>query len=64
MAWMGWPPACPSSCSALADGVVRVQLDEAGSVKEFDVEGGYVQVTGTKVIILADKAQELIKMLF
>ncbi len=44
--------------SALADGVVRVQLDEAGSVKEFDVEGGYVQVTGTKVIILADKAQE------
>ena len=44
--------------SALADGVVRVQLDEAGSVKEVDVEGGHVQVTGTKVIILADKAQE------
>ena len=44
--------------STLADGVVRVQKDEGGSFKEFSVEGGYVQVTGDKVIILADKAEE------
>lgn len=43
--------------STLADGVVRVQEDEGGSMKEFVIEGGYVQVDGTKVIILADKAE-------
>ena len=44
--------------STLADGVVRVQKDEGGPFKEFAVEGGYVQVSGDKVIILADKAEE------
>ena len=42
--------------STLADGVVRVQKDEGGPFKEFAVEGGYV--SGDKVIILADKAEE------
>lgn len=44
--------------STLADGVVRVQKDEGGPFKEFAVEGGYVQVSGDRVIILADKAEE------
>ena len=44
--------------STLSDGIVRVQEDEGGSFKEFAVEGGYVQVSGTKVIILADKAEQ------
>ena len=44
--------------STLADGVVRVQKDEGGPFKEFAVEGGYVQVSGDKVIILADRAEE------
>ena len=44
--------------STLSDGVVRIQEDEGGSFKEFVVEGGYVQVSGTKVIILADKAEQ------
>lgn len=44
--------------STLSDGVVRVQEDEGGSFRQFAIEGGYVQVSGTKVIILADKAEE------
>lgn len=44
--------------STLADGIVRVQENDGGPVKEFAIEGGYVQVSGTKVIILADKAEE------
>ncbi len=44
--------------SALADGPVRVQKEEGGPFTEFAVEGGYVQVTGKKVIILADKAEQ------
>lgn len=43
--------------STLSDGVVRVQENEGDSFKEFAVEGGYVQVNGTKVIVLADKAE-------
>ena len=43
--------------STLSDGVVRVQENEGGPFKEFAVEGGYVQVSGTKVIVLADKAE-------
>jgi F-type H+-transporting ATPase subunit epsilon len=44
--------------STLADGVVRIQEEEGGPHKEFAIEGGYVQVDGKKVIILADKAEE------
>ena len=45
--------------STLADGTVRVQENEGGEFRKFAIEGGYVQVTGKKVIILADKAEEL-----
>lgn len=44
--------------STLRDGNVRIQEEEGGAFKEFAIEGGYVQVSGTKVIILADKAEE------
>ncbi len=45
--------------SALADGTVRITKEEGGSSEQFAIEGGYVQVTGKKVIILADKAEAL-----
>ena len=41
--------------SPLADGLVRVVKDN-GEATEFECSGGYVQVTGEKVIVLADKA--------
>ena len=41
--------------SPLADGTVRVEK-EGGEAVEFECFGGYVQVTGEKVIVLADKA--------
>ena len=42
--------------SLLADGVVRIQAENGGEAKRFALQGGYVQVTGQKVIILADRA--------
>lgn len=42
--------------SVLADGVARVQSEKDGDVKHFALQGGYVEVTGEKVIILADRA--------
>ncbi len=42
--------------SPLADGLVRVEK-EGGEADEFECFGGYVQVTGEKVIVLADKAE-------
>ena len=42
--------------SVLADGVVRIQAENGGEMKRFAFQGGYVQVTGRKVIILADRA--------
>ena len=42
--------------SPLADGLVRVEKENGGEVVEFDCSGGYVQVTGEKVIVLANKA--------
>ncbi len=42
--------------SVLADGVARVQNQKDGEVKRFALQGGYVEVTGDKVIILADRA--------
>ena len=42
--------------STLADGQVRL-LADAGNVSErYCLQGGYVQVTGDKVIVLADRA--------
>lgn len=42
--------------SALADGIVRLQKDKDGEMTLFALQGGYVEVTGRKVIILADRA--------
>lgn len=42
--------------SVLADGVVRIQDDPSSEHKRFALQGGYVEVTGSKVIILADRA--------
>ena len=42
--------------SVLADGVVRIQAENGGEMKRLALQGGYVQVTGQKVIILADRA--------
>ena len=42
--------------SVLADGVVRIQIENGGETKRFALQGGYVQVTGQKVIILEDRA--------
>ncbi len=42
--------------SLLADGTVRLTPADGGEVKSFEVKGGYVQVTDSKVIILADSA--------
>lgn len=43
--------------SVLADGVVRIQAQQGAEMKCFALQGGYVQVTGKKVIILADRAK-------
>lgn len=43
--------------SVLADGVVRIQNDkESADRHRFALQGGYVEVTSDKVIILADRA--------
>ena len=43
--------------SALADGVVRVMKDDSEEgAKVFACQGGYVEVDGEKVIVLADRA--------
>lgn len=42
--------------STLADGTVRVLSDASTVAQRFALQGGYVQVTGGKVIILADRA--------
>ena len=42
--------------STLADGTARVLSDASTVAHRFALQGGYVQVTGDKVIILADRA--------
>lgn len=42
--------------SVLADGVARVQGEKDAAVKRFALQGGYVEVSSEKVIILADRA--------
>ena len=42
--------------SPLADGIVRVVKENGGEAQRFALQGGYVQVTGEKVIVLADRA--------
>lgn len=45
--------------STLADGVARVQREKDGDMQQFVLQGGYVEVTGKKVIILADRAKSV-----
>lgn len=42
--------------SVLADGLTRIQPEKDGDIIRYVIQGGYVQVTGKKVIILADRA--------
>ncbi len=42
--------------SALADGTVRVLSDASTVAHRYALQGGYVQVSGKKVIVLADRA--------
>ncbi len=53
---MGFMPGHAPLVSSLADGVVRVYSDASTVAQTYALQGGYVQVTGEKVIILADKA--------
>lgn len=53
---MGFLKGHASLVSVLADGEARVKDAEGGEVKRYAVQGGYVEVTGDKVIILADRA--------
>lgn len=42
--------------SVLNVGTARIHTDQGGEVLSYAVQGGYVEVTGTKVVILADRA--------
>ena len=53
---MGFMPGHAPLVSSLADGSVRVYSDASTLSQTYALQGGYVQVTGEKVIILADKA--------
>lgn len=53
---MGFMPGHAPLVSTLADGVVRVYSDASTLTQSYALQGGYVQVTGEKVIVLADKA--------
>lgn len=45
--------------STLADGVVRVLTDDTTVAARYALQGGYVEVTGKKVIVLADRAASI-----
>ena len=53
---MGFLPGHAPLMSTLADGEVRIFSDATTLTHRFACQGGYVQVTGEKVIILADRA--------
>lgn len=42
--------------SVLADGVVRLKTSADDEARRYALQGGYVQVAGGKVIVLADRA--------
>jgi len=42
--------------SPLADGFVRLTKENGGEATKFALQGGYCEVTGEKVIVLADRA--------
>lgn len=43
--------------SVLADGEVRLTPEGSNNIQRFNLKGGYVQVSDTKVIILADSCE-------
>lgn len=45
--------------STLSDGQVRLLSDASTVAERYCLQGGYVQVTGQKVIVLADRAVEV-----
>ena len=53
---MGFMPGHAPLMSTLADGEVRVFSDANTLAHRFACQGGYVQVTGEKVIVLTDRA--------
>ena len=53
---MGFLPGHAPLMSTLADGEVRIFSDASTLTHRYALQGGYVQVTGEKVIILADRA--------
>lgn len=53
---MGFLPGHEPLISVLAEGSVRIQAEKDGEIAAYVIQGGYVEVTGTKVIVLADRA--------
>ncbi|MBQ9068023.1 MAG: ATP synthase F1 subunit epsilon [Eggerthellaceae bacterium] len=53
---MGFLPGHAPLVSTLADGEVRLFSDSSTLTSRYACQGGYVQVTGEKVIVLADRA--------
>ncbi len=53
---MGFMPGHAPLMSTLADGEVRIFSDANTLSHRFACQGGYVQVTGEKVIVLTDRA--------
>jgi len=53
---MGFLPDHEPLVSVLADGIVRIQPEKDGEMIRYVSQGGYVEVTGAKVIVLADRA--------
>ncbi|MEG2850426.1 MAG: ATP synthase F1 subunit epsilon [Raoultibacter sp.] len=53
---MGFLPGHAPLVSALADGVASIRTEAGGAQQRFALQGGYVEVTGSKVIVLADRA--------
>lgn len=53
---MGFLPGHAPLMSTLADGEVRIFSDASTLQTRFACQGGYVQVTGEKVIVLTDRA--------
>lgn len=52
---MGFMPGHAPLLSTLSDGEVRIFSDASTLTHSYACQGGYVQVTGEKVIILADR---------
>jgi len=54
---MGFLPGHEPLVSLLTDGVVRIQTEkDGGDMLRYVSQGGYVEITGRKVIILPDRA--------